>query len=137
MAPCGVAARVAPALSSVSRLPFRLSQLSQMSQFRGYRFEITANCSATVAACRLSQSVTEPVSRYEAELFRTVDARRREMLCPVRWCPDGGWLMVMATAAPLTEVEKDRLIDTDSFPDWDYMPGEDSQPFEYKATDWD
>jgi len=32
----------------------RLSQLSQMSRFRGYRFEITANCSATVAACRLS-----------------------------------------------------------------------------------
>ncbi len=45
----------------VSRPPFRLSQLSQMSQFRGYRFEITANCPATVAACRLSQSVTEPV----------------------------------------------------------------------------
>jgi hypothetical protein len=44
--------------------------------------------------------------------------------------------MVMATATPLTEAEKDDLIDTDGFPDWDYMPGEDGQPFEYKASDW-
>ncbi len=58
------------------------------------------------------------------------------MLCPVRWCAKGGWLMVMATATPLTEAEKDNLIDTDGFPDWDYMPGEDGQPFEYKASDW-
>jgi hypothetical protein len=58
------------------------------------------------------------------------------MLCPVRWCAKGGWLVVMAAATPLTEAEKDRLIDTDGFPDWDYMPGEDGEPFEYKATDW-
>jgi hypothetical protein len=44
--------------------------------------------------------------------------------------------MVMATATPLTEPEKDNLMDADGFPDWDYMPGEDSQPFEYKASDW-
>jgi hypothetical protein len=75
-------------------------------------------------------------NRYEADLFRRVDARRREMLCPVRWCADGGWLMVMATAAPLAEAEKEILIDTDGFPDWDYMPGEEGQPFEYKASDW-
>jgi hypothetical protein len=81
-----------------------------------------------------------PVGRrcncYEAELFRTVDDRRRAMLCPVRWCAKSGWLLMMAAATPLTEAEKDNLIDTDGFPDWDYMPGEDSEPFEYKATDW-
>jgi hypothetical protein len=42
----------------------------------------------------------------------------------------------MATAAPLTEGEKEKLIDGYGFPDWDYMPGEDSEPFEYKASDW-
>ena len=45
-------------------------------------------------------------NRYEADLFRNVDARRREMLCPVPWCANGGWLMVMATASPLTEAER-------------------------------
>jgi hypothetical protein len=44
--------------------------------------------------------------------------------------------MVMATATPLTEIEKDKLTDANGFPDWDYMPGEDSEPFEYKASDW-
>jgi hypothetical protein len=58
------------------------------------------------------------------------------MLCPVRWCATGGWLMVMARATPLTEVEKDNFIDSDGFPDWDYMPGEDGHPFEFKASDW-
>jgi hypothetical protein len=57
------------------------------------------------------------------------------MLCPVLWSA-GGWLIVMATATPLTEDEKDELIDSDGFPDWDYIPGEDSEPFEYKASDW-
>jgi hypothetical protein len=28
------------------------------------------------------------------------------------------------------------LLDTDGFPDWDYMPGEDGDPFESKASDW-
>lgn len=73
---------------------------------------------------------------YEARLFREVDARRRAMLCPVLRCPKGDWLLVMATAIPLTEAEKDRLIDADGFPDWDYFPGEDGEPFEYKASDW-
>jgi hypothetical protein len=58
------------------------------------------------------------------------------MLCPVRWCAKGGWLMVMATAGPLAEAEKDKLITTDGFPDWDYFSGEDGEPFEYKASDW-
>jgi hypothetical protein len=42
----------------------------------------------------------------------------------------------MTAAIPLTETEKDKLIDSDGFPDWDYMPGEDGEPFEYKASDW-
>ena len=27
-------------------------------------------------------------------------------------------------------------MDSSGFPDWDYMPGEEGQPFEYKASDW-
>ena len=42
----------------------------------------------------------------------------------------------MAAATPLTGIEKEKLIDADGFPDWDYMPGEDGQPFEFKASDW-
>jgi hypothetical protein len=75
-------------------------------------------------------------NRYEADLYTSVDDRRRAMLCPVRWCSSAGRLLVMATATPLTEGEKEKLIDGDGFPDWDYMPGEDGQPFEFKASDW-
>jgi hypothetical protein len=75
-------------------------------------------------------------NRYEADLFASVDERRRSMLCPVRWHTASGWLIVMMAAIPLTETEKDKLIDSDGFPDWDYMPGEDGEPFEYKASDW-
>ena len=58
------------------------------------------------------------------------------MLCPARWCSSGGRLLVVAAATPLTEPEKEELIDSNGFPDWDYMPGEESEPFEYKASDW-
>jgi hypothetical protein len=75
-------------------------------------------------------------NRYEADLSAKVDERRRAMLCPVRWCSGRDWLLVMAAARPLTESEKDDLIDSDGFPDWDYMPGEDGHPFEFKASDW-
>jgi hypothetical protein len=75
-------------------------------------------------------------NKYEADLFETVDARRRAMLCPVRWCSGRGWLLVMAAAIPLTETEKEELMDSNGFPDWDYMPGEDGDPTESKASDW-
>jgi hypothetical protein len=42
----------------------------------------------------------------------------------------------MALARPLSAADHEDLLDTDGFPDWDYMPGEDGQPFEFKASDW-
>ena len=40
-------------------------------------------------------------------------------------------------ANPLTEPERDHLMKTDGFPDWDYLPPNDEgHPFEYKASDW-
>jgi hypothetical protein len=42
----------------------------------------------------------------------------------------------MASARPLSAADHEELLDTDGFPDWDYMPGEDGQPFEFKASDW-
>jgi hypothetical protein len=27
-------------------------------------------------------------------------------------------------------------MDSSGFPDWDYMPGDDNDPFEPKASDW-
>jgi hypothetical protein len=44
--------------------------------------------------------------------------------------------MVMAAASPLTETEMEELLDRNGLPDWDYMPGEDGDPFESKASDW-
>jgi hypothetical protein len=77
-------------------------------------------------------------SKYEAELFKNVDDRRREMLCRVRWCSNAGRVLIMDAAQPLTESDHANLLDRDEFPDWDYMPeeDEDGEPFEYKASDW-
>jgi hypothetical protein len=73
---------------------------------------------------------------YEANLFRTVDDRRRAMLCPVHWCSGDGQVLVMASARTLSAADHEELLDNDGFPDWDYMPGEDGQPFEFKVSDW-
>ena len=75
-------------------------------------------------------------NKYEAYLFRTVDVRRRAMLCPVLWCSGSGVLLVMATAQPLAKADHEDLLYRGDFPDWDYRPGEDDAPFEYKASDW-
>jgi hypothetical protein len=75
-------------------------------------------------------------NEYEANLFLTVDARRRAMLCPVRWCSAGGRLLASASARPLSKADQEELLAANGFPDWDYMPGEDGQPFEFKASDW-
>jgi hypothetical protein len=40
--------------------------------------------------------------------------------------------IVMERAKPLPQNERDHLMDTDSFPDWDYVPPDE----EYKASDW-
>jgi hypothetical protein len=59
------------------------------------------------------------------------------MLCPVLWCSHNGALLVARAARPLTEEEKDHFMDTDTFPEWDYMPpDDDGHPFEWKASDW-
>ena len=72
---------------------------------------------------------------YEAKLFRTVNATRRALLCPVLWVSGRGFLQIMRAAEPLTD-----MMSLDEFEDvvdvWDYMPGEDSCPFEPKASDW-
>jgi len=58
------------------------------------------------------------------------------MLCPVLARLPFGLAIVMRRAQPLSEGEKDQLIDGDAFPDWDYVPPDDGCPFEYKACDW-
>ena len=42
----------------------------------------------------------------------------------------------MRAAQPLSEAEKITLMVTNGFPDWDYMPPDETAPFEYKASDW-
>jgi len=58
------------------------------------------------------------------------------MLCPILAVVPFGIAVVMPRALPLTEDEKNFLIDTDGFPDWDYVPPDETSPFEYKASDW-
>jgi hypothetical protein len=40
---------------------------------------------------------------YEAQLYRSVNATRRAMLCPVLWVSRKGAVQIMRAAAPLTD----------------------------------
>ncbi|HEY5379990.1 MAG TPA: hypothetical protein VIJ78_10705 [Pseudolabrys sp.] len=73
---------------------------------------------------------------YERDLWKRTTESRRRMLCPILAVVPFGIAVVMPRALPLTEDEKNFLIDTDGFPDWDYVPPDETSPFEYKASDW-
>jgi hypothetical protein len=77
-------------------------------------------------------------NRFEADLYKRVNAERRKMLCPILWCSPAGIMLVARRAdREITEEEKLHLMKTDDFPDWDYVPPNDErQPFEFKASDW-
>ena len=75
-------------------------------------------------------------NRFEADLWgRTTDARRN-MLCPVLACFPLSIAVCMPRATPLSEDEAHHLRETDGFPDWDYVPPDEGELFEYKASDW-
>lgn len=72
---------------------------------------------------------------YEAKLYRSANATRRALLCPVVWVSRNGFVQIMRAAKPLTEMMScDEYVDVVDV--WDYRPGEDSCPFEPKASDW-
>jgi len=73
---------------------------------------------------------------YESALWKRTTKVRRQMLCPVLAMMPLGIVLLMPRAQPLTEQEKSSLIETDGFPDWDYVPPDEGHPFEYKASDW-
>jgi hypothetical protein len=72
---------------------------------------------------------------YEAALYRNTTTHRRAMLCPVLWVSPGGILLIMRTAAPLSEMMSLEEY-LDAAEKWDALPGEDACPFEPKASDW-
>ena len=72
---------------------------------------------------------------YEAKLYRNMNATRRALLCPVLWVSRRGFVQIMRAAKPLTDMMSlDEYMHVTEA--WDYMPGEDSCPFEPKASDW-
>jgi hypothetical protein len=76
-------------------------------------------------------------NRFEFDLWSLAGGERREMLCSVLAKLPFDFAIVMQRAEPISEEEKDRLIEQDAFPDLDYMgPGDVRCPFEYKASDW-
>lgn len=72
---------------------------------------------------------------YEADLYRSVNATRRAILCPVLWVSRKGAVQIMRAAEPLTDMmSQEEYLDVAEA--WDYMPGEDGCPFEPKPSDW-
>jgi hypothetical protein len=74
---------------------------------------------------------------YEAELYRNTTPRRRAILCPVLWCSPGGFVLIMRAAVPLSDMMtlEDYLNFAEEW-DADATPGDDSCPFDPKASDW-
>ena len=72
---------------------------------------------------------------YEAKLYRTVNETRRALLCPPLWVSPSGALLVMRAAKPFTEMMSEQEY-WEVINAWEYGPGEDSCPFEPKASDW-
>jgi hypothetical protein len=58
------------------------------------------------------------------------------MLCPPLWCSKSGKILIARAAKPLAQAEFNKLRDEDGFPDWDYVPPDETAPFEYKQSDW-
>lgn len=75
-------------------------------------------------------------NRAEGVEWRRATTERRVILCPTLFAGPFGLFNVMPRAAPLTPEEQLSLLDRDGFPDWDYIPGGPSSPFEYKESDW-
>lgn len=73
---------------------------------------------------------------FEAALWMRTTEARRKMLCPILATMSFGVALLMQRAKPPSEEEKTHLIHTDGFPDWDYVPPDETAPFEYKASDW-
>ncbi|MGY3133471.1 hypothetical protein ACVWZM_004153 [Bradyrhizobium sp. USDA 4501] len=72
---------------------------------------------------------------YESKLYRSGNATRRALLCPVVWVSRNGFVQIMRAAKPLTEMMSfDEYMDVVDV--WDYIPREDSCPFEPKVSDW-
>lgn len=42
----------------------------------------------------------------------------------------------MSAAEPISEAEAEVLLEGWGLPDWDYVPGDRGEPFEYEASDW-
>ncbi|MER2267170.1 hypothetical protein [Methylobacterium oxalidis] len=73
---------------------------------------------------------------FEGRIWNEATPERRRMLCPVVHCLFDGWVLVMRAARPLTKEEAAAHLTADTYPDWDYVPGGEGEPFEYKASDW-
>jgi hypothetical protein len=75
-------------------------------------------------------------NRFEADLWARTTEVRRNMLCPVLARFPFGLALITQRTKPLSEDEAERLRMEDGFPDWDYVPPDEGEPFEYKASDW-
>lgn len=75
-------------------------------------------------------------NRFEDALWNRTTPVRQAMLCPVLGRLPFGLAIVMRRGVPLSEAETHRRIEEDDFPDWDYVPPDETAPFEYKAGDW-
>ena len=54
---------------------------------------------------------------------------------PVLWVSPRGLVLIMRAAQPLSEMMSPEAYE-EAVEQWDYMPGDDSCPFEPKASDW-
>jgi len=88
-------------------------------------------------ALKLPRSLRGLAANYGERIeWNRATPERRAIMCPLLWSAPYGLFNIMRRAEPLTREEQLVLLDAHAFPDWDYMPGGPSEPFEYKESDW-
>jgi hypothetical protein len=77
------------------------------------------------------------LQQFEAKLYGSSNAKRRELLCPPLYCSPAELVLVMRRVNPMTDDEVRKYVWPLIWNGWDYMGGnDDDQPFEPKAADW-
>lgn len=103
--------------------------------FKSGQHEIAGHCRRPVRLKFARDARGRASNLYEAKLYRSTNATRRALLCPVLWVSRDGTVQIMRAAKPLTD-----MMSLDDYMQlaevWEKMPGEDSCPFEPKASDW-
>jgi hypothetical protein len=100
------------------------------------RLGSTDNLYRTMGVEDCSQCHRSPLQSLRSRSLGQDHGCSTQYALPCAACFPLGIAVCMPRATPLSEDEVHHLRETDGFPDWNYVPPDEGEPFEYKASDW-